>query len=55
MPIIEYDEYNESFIERLIRSISCISEDVNKLSINELKKNFGKKRKCKKGFDRKNF
>ena len=33
MPIIEFDEYNESFIEGLIRSISCISEDVHKSSI----------------------
>ena len=43
MPIIEYDEYNESFIEGLIRSISCISEDVHKSSINELKKILEKK------------
>ena len=43
MPIIEYDEYNESFIEGLIRSISCISEDVHKASINELKKILEKK------------
>jgi len=38
MPIIEFDEYNEAFIEGLVRSISCISEDVHKSSINELKK-----------------
>ena len=43
MPIIELDEYNESFIEGLIRSISCISEDVHKSSINELKKILEKK------------
>ena len=43
MPIIELDEYNESFIEGLIRSISCISEDVHKSSINELKKVLEKK------------
>ena len=43
MPIIEYAEYNESFIEGLIRSISCISEDVHKASINELKKILEKK------------
>ena len=43
MPIIEFEEYNESFIEGLIRSISCISEDVHKSSINELKKILEKK------------
>jgi hypothetical protein len=48
MPIIEFDEYNESFIEGLIRSISCISEDVHKSSINELKKVLEKKGKDKK-------
>ena len=48
MPIIEFDEYNESFIEGLIRSISCISEDVHKSSINELKKVLEKKRNDKK-------
>ena len=48
MPIIEYDEYNESFIEGLIRSISCISEDVHKSSINELKKILEKKGEHKK-------
>ena len=48
MPIIEFDEYNESFIEGLIRSISCISEDVHKSSINELKKVLEKKRSDKK-------
>ena len=48
MPIIEYDEYNESFIEGLIRSISCISEDVHKSSINELKKILEKKGEEKK-------
>ena len=48
MPIIEYAEYNESFIEGLIRSISCISEDVHKASINELKKILEKKGEQKK-------
>ena len=48
MPIIEYDEYSESFIEGLIRSISCISEDVHKSSINELKKILEKKGEQKK-------
>ena len=48
MPIIQYDEYNESFIEGLIRSISCISEDVHKASINELKKILEKKGEEKK-------
>ena len=48
MPIIELDEYNECFIEGLIRSISCISEDVHKSSINELKKILEKKGNQKK-------
>ena len=43
MSIIEFDEYNESFIEGLVRSIACISEDVHESSINELKKILEKK------------
>ena len=55
MPIIELDEYNESFIEGLIRSISCISEDVHKASINELKKVLEKKGNEKKALIEKIF
>ena len=43
MPLIEFNEYNEAFIEGLIRSIACISEDVHKASITELKKILEKK------------
>ena len=38
MPIITLDTYSEPFIEGLIRSIACISEDVQKCSLDELKK-----------------
>ena len=43
MPIIEIDEYSDAFIEGLIRSIACISEDVHKASLDELKKIIEKK------------
>ena len=43
MPIIELNEYSDSFIEGLIRSIACISEDVHKASLDELKKAIEKK------------
>ena len=38
IPLIELEEYQNSFIEGYIRSIACISEDVHKCSMNELKK-----------------
>ena len=38
MALIIYDKYADVFIEGLFRSIACISEDVQKCSLDELKK-----------------
>ena len=38
MPLATYETYSNYFIEGLIRSIACISEDVQKCSLDELKK-----------------